>query len=204
MNLEQTLSKLAQLQDASDNVLQRIWDYSTAVQEQLSKIRELFVTAEEAMTNQAKLNPTAGEKVNLSDGDNWLTLRQLIDGMPAVAKIEDRNVQKKAKPLYALCHPDKGGDPVLFDQLRKAVRVRDAETVYLISCKLGKAVALDPIDVMEDRAKAKLAIYQTSPSHTATKLWLSGNQSKAADYLVQHLQRKHALLWKKLVGDPSD
>lgn len=194
------LNKLERVQSGVDAALQSLFTSSQKVQESVALIQKIFVQAEEAISNQDKVRGIR-ESVNLNDGNQYLTLRQLIDGMPAHARMEDRNVTLKAKPLYKLCHPDKGGDPVIFNQLRRAVKVGDIETVYLISVKLGKAIGIeDPAD-MAQRAESRFLQYNASASFRIAQAFIGGRVSDAESILVQHMESKHRMLLKKLFGE---
>jgi hypothetical protein len=194
------LSKLEKVQGGVDAALQSLFTSSQKVQDAVALIQKVFVQAEEAISNQDKLRGIR-ESVNLNDGAQYLTLRQLIDGMPAHARMEDRNVTLKAKPLYKYCHPDKGGDPVIFNQLRRAVKVGDIETIYLISVKLGKAIALeDPAD-MATRAESRFLQYNAHMSYKIAQAFIGGRVSTAEALLVEHMENKHRMLLKRLFGE---
>lgn len=195
------LSKLEKLQGGVDAALQSFYSNSATVQKAIERIQSLFVQAEEAISNQDKVRGIR-ESVNLNDGVQHLSLRQLIDGMPAKSRVEDRNVKLKAKPLYKLCHPDKGGDPAIFNQLRKAVAVGDIEVVYLISVKLGQAVSLeDDVADMASRAESRCLEFQSAASYKVAQAILGGRVADAESTLLSHLEQKHKLLLTRLFGE---
>lgn len=194
------LSKLERLQGGVDASLLSLFQESTEVQDSIKKIQAMFLRAEEAMSARDKIQGIS-ESVNLHDGPQNLSIRQLIDGLPSLTRLENRNVALKAKALYKYCHPDKGGDPAVFNSLRQAVRVGDAETVYLISVKLGKAIAIEDPENMAIRAESKYLEFRGAVSFRIAQFIQGGQKQKAIDLAVSHLEQKYKMLIVRLFGE---
>jgi hypothetical protein len=71
----------------------------------------------------------------------------------SIRRIARANAKKKGRPLLQKLHPDKGGDPVVFDIARKAILRGDIDLVQILLYRLR--LATENPALVRDRVLAK-------------------------------------------------
>lgn len=89
----------------------------------------------------------------------------------SLRRIAKSNVKVHGRSLLQRLHPDKGGDPVLFDIAKKAIENGDAELIYLLRYRFDLDSDL-PSEIYK-RLLQKMAVFTSSGVHRLTAMYFS-------------------------------
>ena len=112
----------------------------------------------------------------------------LIYDSPTLYRIGKSNARKQGRPLLQRLHPDKGGDPHLFDLARKAIEAGDVELVQIFLFKMGQPTST-PED-LEGRIQARLEKLRGSRIWGCVSLAATGNKEESVKALKELLEAR--------------
>lgn len=104
----------------------------------------------------------------------------LNEELPAHQLAIRARVKEKARKLMSRYHPDKGGDPVKFDTLKKAIHDGDMEYVHMCLHKESFYSDLS-LSELHDRLTARLQQTRGQPSFKLARLYFSGSPQFAVE-----------------------
>ena len=164
---------LVRLQDEMDRVLDSLSD---TVSDQLAAIR-----AEERRLLEIKVaqaNKTAPQ--NITEEMILSYSEMLADQDTALRRVARLNAKSKGRPLLQRLHPDKGGDPVLFNVARRAVQSGDVELLQIFLYRMN--MEADPAHEVLRRIQGRIRktmgsrLYQIVRSYVSRPLEVTVNE----------------------------
>lgn len=97
----------------------------------------------------------------------------LNEDVPVMRLAERQRCKEKARPLLSLHHPDRGGDPVTFDLIRKAAQAGDLEFIHMCLFKDGYLTDDKELDDLEQRMEARESQMRGSKSFSLARMYFS-------------------------------
>lgn len=112
----------------------------------------------------------------------------------SLRRIARSTSKKYGRPLLQMLHPDKGGDALIFDIVKKAVAAGDNDLLRLFLYNL-KGTGSDPSEVLS-RVRGRQIRFSGSRVHHVCRMAMTGNRDQAVSSLRNLLSQRLALLKK--------
>lgn len=155
------------------------------LEELLWKLRSVDRQLKELLIGQADKTVA----VNIT-GEHESTLDTLNDNDSSVSMVKRATAKRLARRLYALHHPDRGGDSGMFNMVRKAVETGDLETLYFFRMKDRiDACTREQVQTLRRQIEIKSHQFQGRPAWQITQAFYT-NRERYVQIYKQALERK--------------
>jgi hypothetical protein len=155
---------LLRLREEVDLVLERL---SPFVEDLLSDLRSQERRLLELKVAQA--NKTSPQ--NITEEMRLSYAEALSDQDTAMRRVARTNAKAKGRPLLQKLHPDKGGDPVLFNIVRKSVESGDVDLLQIFLYRMGQPT--DSALEVRSRIRSRILLLSGSRVYQIVRSYVS-------------------------------